>query len=325
MKFRSILFPVLALCSCSTPPKVKSSSGLPAEIIALNLPGQQSDPAFSSSGEKILYISWERKEHAHKQVYEYDFTSQREQRVTFQDGENKFPSYWTESKIIYSSNTDEIKENVFSLYGADKSEWFELYSSDLVGEDIDRLTQRPGLDDKALRDPWGKGGIFFISNIPQPGIYHFTNETKRRQLLIAGQFEQYFIYQNTKSLVGLEKTGLDKTFFEYSILSKLKKSYPLPTRTVATLAETPWNDVFLMVEWTADLHSNLFFWKPKSQCISNWKTLPWRVTQLQISPKGANHYIMTIIKEEKENIYMLNELPQSPPCEQSPTSSKLEP
>ena len=85
-------FIVMFSCASSPIQKAKINSS-PNYLTSLNLPGQQSNPRFSPSGEKIIYVSWDRATHRHMQIYEFDLISQREQRITFQDGLNQSPNY----------------------------------------------------------------------------------------------------------------------------------------------------------------------------------------------------------------------------------------
>ena len=84
----------------------------PPEPELLTLKGQNKQARFSPEGRFILYISKDRENHKHSQVYEMDLDSREERRVTFQDGDNRDPSYHPKGQqIIYSSSTDELKEN----------------------------------------------------------------------------------------------------------------------------------------------------------------------------------------------------------------------
>ena len=97
--------------------------------------------------------------HAQNQVYEKDLTSGIERRITFQNGSTFQPHYLLkEAFIIYSSSTDELKENPSLLHPgtADSSkmpfpyqEQMEIYAHSLHGFDIVRLTEHPGFDGEA--------------------------------------------------------------------------------------------------------------------------------------------------------------------------------
>ncbi len=124
----------------------------PANAQQLTFVGENSDGQFNLTGKKIIFISKKRPQHNHSQVYLLDLTSKKERRVTFQDGENASPIFlYDEEKIVYASTTDEAKESdPRRLEEAKKINFdlnpYELYSSDLAGGHITRLTQHPLYD-----------------------------------------------------------------------------------------------------------------------------------------------------------------------------------
>lgn len=125
--------------------------------------GQNSEPSFSLDGTRLLFVSRERAAHRQAQVYELDLLKMSERRVTFQDGDVSGPSYFPSGdRILYASSTDEIKEEPYVLKRlketylapeprASNEEVAELYEQTLDGNELTRLTDRPGLDkDPAL-------------------------------------------------------------------------------------------------------------------------------------------------------------------------------
>ncbi len=124
--------------------------------------GENDQPAFSKSGRKILFVSRNRPNHNHSQIYELDLSANLERRVTHHSGDDFSPTYiLNDAKILYSSSTDERKENRklirqvlrrFEKKSAKLEEEMgtlsptELYVSDLRGNHIERLTSRDGFD-----------------------------------------------------------------------------------------------------------------------------------------------------------------------------------
>src|SRR5688500_12436405 len=65
----------------------------------------------SYDGASLFFIAANRNGHVQRQAYQYFFSTQRERRLTFQDGDadSIIPGFKA-NEIIYSSSTDEIKE-----------------------------------------------------------------------------------------------------------------------------------------------------------------------------------------------------------------------
>ena len=104
-------------------PKVVVPTAAPIEVApatskalvarAITSLGANSAARFSPDGSKLLFISSSRPSHRQAQVYELDLVRMQERRVTFHDGDDQGPTYASGgAKIAYSSDTDEIKEDV---------------------------------------------------------------------------------------------------------------------------------------------------------------------------------------------------------------------
>jgi len=152
------------------------------EIVTLTEAGSNLRGAQTPSGDKIYFISLGRHKHPHPQVYEFDTTTKKDRRITYQDGQIYDVVFDSKSnRIIYSSSTDEIKENPEFIRQAlaekqgsisAKIEWknfknenlpaTEIYSSSTDGRDIQRLTESPGFDGMIALHP-NKTEIAFVS------------------------------------------------------------------------------------------------------------------------------------------------------------------
>ncbi len=95
----------------------------PAEKVGtytlLTQQGVNRTPRLSPNGNRLLYVSSKRRSHRNPQLYELNLKTGVENRLTFQDGEI-FDGVFnrTGRRIIYSSSTDEIKENPVYLIEA---------------------------------------------------------------------------------------------------------------------------------------------------------------------------------------------------------------
>jgi Tol biopolymer transport system component len=157
---------VIGLTTCTSGPK--SPRVEPEEIVAGESTvvgeGDSSQPSYSPDGKRLLFISKNRRSHAHAQVYEKDLESGTERRITFQNGSTAFPRYNPkEGWIIYSSSTDELKEEAPMLKSETPpstmpvpySEPYELYLHSFKGFEIVRFTNFPGFDGEGRYNPDG--------------------------------------------------------------------------------------------------------------------------------------------------------------------------
>lgn len=134
--------------------------------------GESYQSSYSPYGDKIVYVSRNRIGHQQAQIYERDLSSGRERRLTFQNGNLSSPRYApNEKSILYSSPTDELKENP-PLLQAPKAESKlplqyrepnEVYLHNLDSLEMTRLTKRPGFDGEARFSPDGRE-IFWTRN-----------------------------------------------------------------------------------------------------------------------------------------------------------------
>lgn len=173
----------LALLACQS--KTKKTE-LPAEVDYLQskdaavilAQGHNRSAFFSEDGDKIFYISKNRLGHKNSQIHEYDLFLQTDRRLTFQDGEVFSVIPLNDRQIIYSSNTDEIKEAPFTKDVDPRFPKSEIYLSDVLGDEITRLTNSPGFDGEMLWVLAKKQILMTSVRSKIPGLYWLNIETE---------------------------------------------------------------------------------------------------------------------------------------------------
>jgi len=142
----------------------------PASARQLTFKGENWMASFSPDGKKIIFISKNRSKHKNSQIYEMEYKFRKPRRITYSDGDNTEVTYHPlGKKFLYSSNTDELKENpIFIKQALEKmrnpnKEYqgmkeneksialpqflnTEIYISQLDGSHIQRLTNSPKYD-----------------------------------------------------------------------------------------------------------------------------------------------------------------------------------
>lgn len=168
--------------SVRKPSDLKPPHGyLPAQGSAFQQLGENFKARFAPDGKSFVFLSAKRPQHSHSQLYEYDLQSGQERRITFQSGEVSFPSYTPDGqRLLYSSSTDEIKEDPLFIQRAfvqhglhteteDDSHPealrrgerpLEIYRSLRTGSRMERLTHSRKLDGEADMHPSGDTIIF---------------------------------------------------------------------------------------------------------------------------------------------------------------------
>jgi Tol biopolymer transport system component len=144
--------------------------------------GDSAQAVYNTKGDKLLYVSKHRRDHAQDQVYEKDLTTGVERRLTFQNGSTFQPHYHAkEPWIVYSSSTDELKENPPLLHPTAEisklpypyQEPMEVYVHSLHGFEIQRLTDHLGFDGEARFANDGTSVVFTRVNGQKTEIINF--------------------------------------------------------------------------------------------------------------------------------------------------------
>lgn len=251
MYFKSILLSILSLIilSCShtsvTKDLLTPDYLLEKGSKQLTFLGDNSHPRFSPDGQKILFSSSQRTAHKGTQIYELDFIKNKERRVTFSDGDAFDPVYVNSSELIYSSTTDEIKENPLMNKDFEKdTPPSDLYLSDLFGTEIVRLTAQPGFDGETLWVPskLKPSALFTSYRGSLLGIYRLDPKSKMVSLISAekGKAKRFpALAPDQKELAWVEKDL--KTQEQSLILFKMKERIP----RVLKANEGEYRDLFI--------------------------------------------------------------------------------
>ncbi|MGZ3768144.1 MAG: TolB family protein [Bdellovibrio sp.] len=173
--------------------------------------GDNEHPRFSKDGTKILFNSRGRNGHKGSQIYELDLLNNKERRVVYSDGDAFDANYISDLEILYSSTTDEIKENPLSNKSSEKDyPPSDLYMSDIRGNDILRLTMQPSFDGEAAfySHPQSPYILFTSRRGDVTGIYRLDLENLPVSLVAAnnGKERRYPVFTpDQKAAVWVEK------------------------------------------------------------------------------------------------------------------------
>lgn len=189
----------LALSACRHPQPVKTPPA-PEEPKDFDVAGVQfivsegesSQASYNSKGDKIIFVSRKRITHKQDQVYEKDLVTGTERRITFQNGSTYQPRYNPkENSIVYSSSTDELKENPPLLHPVGPpsklpypyQEPMEIYVHGLKDFEIDRITLHPGFDGEARFSPDGNTITFTRVNGAKTEIVSYQRKSHAAKVI----------------------------------------------------------------------------------------------------------------------------------------------
>lgn len=303
----------VALLACQSKSKKPE---LPAEVDYLQSKdasvvlsqGYNRSAVFSTDGEKIFYISKNRKGHKNTQIHEYDLTMQRDRRMTFQDGEvlSVFPL--DEDEILYSSTTDEIKEQPFATDPDARYPRAEIYHSDLFGNDIGRLTNSPGFDGEMLYVPAKKQMLFTSLRQTTPGLYWLDLKTDK---VIIFQFDKdrpqrsASLSPDGKTLYWIEEDLVDKTqnIVSSSILGKDRRVVRNLKGVIHSVVMNRKND--LVYSWTPEgaEFSQIDLYDEAKICTQTLLKNKLNFSEMQFSVKNPNLMLFRVAGADKSQVY----------------------
>ena len=185
-----------ALPEGSAPPPPAQDAKMPVpSLVAQQITsvGDNYDARFSVDGTKAVFTSRSRPSHRHAQIYELDLVRMLEKRLTFHDGDDGSPTYYVEDRYLYSSGTDEIKEEATAIeklkrtYVGKPKEGrakvsdtaADLYLQTFNGREIERLTNSLGFDGEADYDARNKRIAFTSSRTGLAQVHLMTMPSRQ--------------------------------------------------------------------------------------------------------------------------------------------------
>lgn len=319
------------------PPKAETHFPLPANYKPagarqLTSVGENFEARFSPDGQNILYISRKRPSHTHSQVYTMDITSQRERRVTFQDGINSTPLYILNGKaLIYASSTDEHKENpeyihraLAEMTGAPNPTspevtdvWppLELYRSQLDGNHIERLTHFPGFDSQPTIAANGSMVVFTSARLGgRLRLFRMDLGGSSLKPLITSQEEEHHS-QPALSLDGRHLAWVRQKQQEAQILvgDSLAKTSLLITPSSAIHQHPQWlpdNERLIFSSNMTDGNFELYLVKKDGSCLQRLTYTRSDESNPSVSPDGGR-VVFTSNRSEALQLYLMDLAPPS--------------
>lgn len=329
MRFFFLTGLCMALLACQS--KTKKPE-LPAEVDYLQSKdasvvlsqGYNRSAVFSIDGEKIYYVSQNRKGHKNTQIHEYDLTMQRDRRVTFQDGEvlSVFPL--EKDQILYSSTTDEIKEQPFAVDADPRYPKAEIYHSDPYGNDIGRLTNSPGFDGEMLYVPAKKQMLFTSTRQETPGLYWLDLDTDK---VIIFQFDRArpqrsaSLAPDGKTLYWVEEDLVDKTqnIVTSTVWGKNRAVVRNLKGVIHSVVMNKKNE--LVYSWTPEgaEFSQIDLYEEAKLCTQTLLKNKLNFSEMQFSVKNPNLMLFRVAGADKSQVYRWDLPVDLGPCnEQAP-------
>ncbi len=319
----------MALLACQSktkkpelPTEVDYLQGKDASVVLSQ--GFNRSAVFSPDGEKIYYISKNRKDHKNTQVHEYDLTMQRDRRVTFQDGEvlEVFPL--EKDQILYSSTTDEIKEQPFAVDTDPRYPKSEIYHSDPYGNDIGRLTNSPGFDGEMLYVPAKKQMLFTSTRKETPGLYWLDLDTDK---VIIFQFDKArpqrsaSLAPDSKTLYWVEEDLIDKTqnIVTSTVWGKNRAVVRNLKGVIHSVVLNKKNE--LVYSWTPEgaEYSQIDLYEEARLCTQTLLKNKLNFSEMQFSVKNPNLMLFRVAGADKSQVYRWDLPVDLGPCnEQAP-------
>lgn len=332
MRFFLLYGACLALLACQSKPK---KTELPAEVDYLKSidasvilsQGYNRSAVFSDDGDKIFYISKNRRGHKNTQIHEYDLILQADRRLTFQDGEVFSVQPLNNREIIYASNTDEIKESPFAVEKDDRFPRAELYQSDLFGSEIVRLTHNPGFDGEMIFVPARKQLLFTSTRSGSPGLFWldlrtgkalpFQTDSEKPQRSPA-------LATDSRTVFWIEEDLKEKTTSIYSDSIFGKKRNLVKTFKGQVKSLLPARDGQIIYSWVPEGNefSQIDIYDSEKKCTQTLLKSKLNFSEPQFSVKNPNLIIFRVSSNDKSQIYRWQLPLHLGPCnEQAPSDT----
>jgi Tol biopolymer transport system component len=282
---------------------------------------------FSPDGTRIIFIGSERIRHKQPQVYEFDLKTKMERRVTFQDGEIIDVAYASPDEILYSSTTDEIKENpdfiklALKQKGEEKKlngygeplPMSEIYTSSIEGRNIQRLTQQSGFDGEIAPGPKHEACFVSMRNNRRQ-IFTLNTRSKEPGLLNLGpeEFDGPSYSPNNKELIYIRYIEERAEIWRASIRGTDPKSIISDSSLNLEPIWHPNNEDILFVSNRDDIKNfEIYAAKSDGTCIRRLTYNSAIDRSPDVSPDGKK-LLFTSNRSGKWQIYITDYNP--PPC-----------
>lgn len=208
------------VASCGSKSKESEVKADLSKLQLFSFPGSCGRGVFSPNGNLILALCTLTSDRKGQQIYEFDLQKKSYRRLTWQDGQISSMDWLDDETLVYESNTDELKEALFSGYTTDQVS-SEIYSSDRFGTTIERWTERIGYDgsiaslqNNGILYVTRRGSSLVVFRRNKDGTYQpvspLTSEKKWTPAFSQGQIA--WISQDEKTgLASLQLKGKDPT------------------------------------------------------------------------------------------------------------------
>ena len=303
-------------CGLSACSSKNRKPDLPAEVDYLQTKdasivlsqGYNRGAVFSEEGDKIFYISRDRKGHKNTQIHEYDLTLQADRRLTYQDGEVFSVIPLNEEQIIYASNTDEIKEQPFAGEPNKHYPKAELYLSDLYGSEISRLTNSPGFDGEMIQVPPRKSLLFTSTRAGTPGLFWLDLQTDKIQVFAHDKVKPQrsaALSFDGKALFWIEEDLKEKsnTIMTSDLSGKKRKGVLTLKGVVNSLL--PARNGLIIYGWQPDGASfnQLDIFDPEKICTQSLLKTKLNFSEPQFSVKNPSLILVRVFNNDKSQVY----------------------
>jgi hypothetical protein len=290
--------------------------------------GYNRSAVFSTDGEKIFYISKNRRSHKNFQIHEYDLTMQSDRRITFQDGDvlKVFPL--ETDQILYSSNTDEIKEQPFAAEADLRYPKAEIYQSDLFGNNILRLTNSPSFDGDMVFVPEKKQMLFTSSRGGPPGLYWLDLQTDKVTVF---QFDK----ERPQRSASLSPDGKTLYWIEEDLVDKTQNIVTATVwgknREVVRNLKGIINSVVLnhkkelIYSWIPEgaEYSQIDLYEASKPCTQVLLKNKFHFSEMQFSVKNPSLMLFRVAGSDKSQVYRWDLPVDLGPCNEQPPSDTL--
>lgn len=245
IKFISFIFLLFFFSSCQSKiPKVVIPPKDTALTTPLNPPATApnienifewncDEPSFSDTGEQLIFWCSMPGFLKQQQVFIKDLSTSKVKQITFINGRIAGPQMVKQDVIVFSSDTDKIKE-ILTLdpNELEKDNYFELYMYNLSKDEMMRLTN----------DSLPEGKINFINHI-DPKIIYVKTTNKKSELILKNlqTLKEKTIYTTDFPILELKVDTLNQVLITEEFNGKkMIKLRPIENQKSSLNADSTW-------------------------------------------------------------------------------------